>query len=106
MKDRERACYNAGAELTYKLVVAFRDEKPEFQFPPREIALIADLRDCGARLACNPAAVRLVALLIDHCVKETGQAPTAMMLRVCLEEAQIPIKWVSLSELGLSLGAS
>lgn len=106
MRRTEQENYNAGAELTYKLVCAFRDEKPEFQFPSPEIALIADLRDCGARLACNPAAVRLVALLIDHCVKETGQAPTAMMLRVCLEEAKIPIKWVSLSDLGLSAGQS
>jgi hypothetical protein len=85
----KRDTYNAGAELTYKLVCAWKEEKPAFSFPPRDVALIADLRDCGELLARNDTARRLVALLIEHCVKETGQAPTAMMLRVSLEMAGV-----------------
>ncbi len=30
-----------------------------------------------------------------------GDYPTAMMLRVCLEDLDIPIKWVEFEELGI-----
>ncbi|HET7485852.1 MAG TPA: hypothetical protein VFJ64_10830 [Solirubrobacterales bacterium] len=101
--SRDRDNYNAGAELTWRIVQAWQGERPRFAFPPRNIALIADLRDIGERLARNDAAKKLVALLIDHCVKETGQAPTAMMLRVVLEQSGIPIEYVAPSELGLAV---
>ncbi len=96
--------YAKAAELTYRLLLAFRYQEPRFAFPPKEIALIADLRDVAERLARNDSARAVLALVIHHCVKETGQAPTAMMLRICLEEAEIPIETVSLSDLGLSVG--
>lgn len=100
-KRSDRDIYNAGAELTWRIVQAWQGERPRFAFPPREVALVADLRDCGHILAKNEAATKLVALLIDHGVKETGQAPTAMMLRVVLESVGIPIEYQSLSELGI-----
>lgn len=79
------------------------DGPPVFRFPPKDVALLADLRDCGEKLAVNQSARDLVAKLVVDVVQATGQAPTAMMLRVILEELAIPIRWVALEELGLSL---
>lgn len=104
--------YNEGAELTFALMkrwfsrLAPGEEAPRFAFPPKEIALLADLRDIGKRLARNGPAQRLVDHLIDQVVFATGQAPTAMMLRVMLEELGQPIEWVSCSELGLKVPQS
>ena len=84
----------------------WKGEAPRFAFPPKEIVLLADLRDIGERLARNEGARRLLALVIKRCVERTGQAPTAMMLRVVLEELGIEVDQVSLGELGISLGSS
>jgi hypothetical protein len=98
--------YNRSAQLTYEIVRDWDGERPLFAFPPREYALLADLRDIGDKLARNEGARQLVRLLITRCHAATGQAPTAMMLRVVLEELRFPIAWVSLSELGLAVGYS
>lgn len=79
-------------------------EVPRFAFPPAEIALIADLRDIGEQLARNDSARGLVAELVRWVVERTGEAPTAMMLLMSLEVAEIPIERVALSELGLNVG--
>lgn len=99
----ERESYERGAQLTYELVLgwAHREGPPVFAFPPRDVAVLADLRDIGAKLARNDSARELVTHLIDQVVEATGQAPTAMMLRVVLEEVGYPIQWVPLEELGL-----
>lgn len=104
--------YNQGVDLTFALMrqwfarLAPGEEPPRFAFPPKEIALIADLRDVGDRLARNGSAQRLVEHLIDQVVFITGEAPTAMMLRVMLEELGQQIEWVSPSELGLKVPRS
>ncbi len=101
-----RDSYKRAAELTYRLVRGWKGETLRFAFPPKEIALIADLRDIGNRLARNDSARSMVALIIKRCVERHGEAPTAMMLRVSLEMAGLPIETVSLSELGLPVGTS
>jgi hypothetical protein len=95
--------YKAGAELTHKLVREWRGGQLRFAFPPKEIALIRDLRDVGDRLCRSEGARELVALLIKRGVERTGEAPTAMMLRVSLEVEGHAIDWVSLSELGFKV---
>lgn len=109
--DKERAIrqsYELGAQLTYQTVLLWTHAEgpPVFRFPPKDIALVADLRDCGEKLAVNQSARDLVAKLVTDVVANTGQAPTAMMLRVILEEIGHPIEWVELSELGLGGVAS
>jgi hypothetical protein len=98
--------YERGAEITYRLIRDWPGEVPRFAFPPKEIALLADLRDVGERLARNEGARRLLALLIKRCVERTGNAPTAMMLRVVLEELGIDVEYVSLGELGIGAGSA
>jgi hypothetical protein len=102
------ASYNRGAELTHVIIKEWvaSGETPRFAFPPREIALVADLRDIGKRLARNDSALRLVDQLIRVVVHITGSAPTAMMLRVVLEMLDQPIEWVAASELGLQVPRS
>ncbi len=101
----QRETYELGAKLTHALVKEWLEKVPEpprFAFPPKEVALIADLRDVGPKLARNHSAQQLVDHLIELVVAVTGQAPTAMMLRVILDDLGQPIEWVPLSELGLS----
>lgn len=98
--------YERGAQIVLNLVRDWSGEPPRFRFPPREIALLADLRDVGQRLALNDGASELVELLVKRCLERTGQAPTALMLRVVLEQLHIPIETVPLSSLGLSVGTS
>ena len=98
--------YERGCWITFAVVRGWNGDPPRFAFPPKEYALLADLRDIGQRLARNDSARQLVALLIKRCVERTGNAPTAMMLRVVLEELQHPIETVSLSELGLAVGTT
>jgi hypothetical protein len=100
----ERATYEAGAELTAKMIREWRGGQLRFAFPPREVALLADLRDIGHRLARNDAARELVNQLIERCVEATGQAPTAMMLRVILEMEGHAIDWRPLSEFAQGVG--
>jgi len=97
--------YELGARLTYALIRDWckHDARPTFRFPPREYALLADLRDIGDRLAVDDSARRLVKHLVETVVAGTGQAPTAMMLRVILDDLGIPILWVSLEQLGLGV---
>lgn len=105
-----RDAYERGAGITFLFVKRWLEdpalEQPRFAFPPKEYALLADLRDIGTRLARNDGARQLVALLIKRCVERTGEAPTAMMLRVVLEQLGHPIEWVSLSALGLNVGTA
>lgn len=103
--------YNLGANLTHALIKKWlrRDgESPRFAFPPKEVALIADLRDVGKNLARNDSARGLVDHLIDQVVFQTGQAPTAMMLLIILEDLGQSVERLSFSELGIKLprGAS
>lgn len=98
--------YNLGANLTHALIKEWLEKVPEpprFAFAPEGVALIADLRDIGAKLAGNDSARALVDHLIDCVVNVTGQAPTAMMLLVILEDLGQPIERVSLTELGLKV---
>jgi hypothetical protein len=98
--------YERGAEITFAIVRDWKGGPPRFAFPPKGVALIADLRDIGQRLARNDAARELVTLLIKRSVERTGHAPTAMMLLVVLEKLGRPIERVSLSELGLKVGTA
>lgn len=98
--------YERGAAITYNIVRDWKGEAPRFAFPPKEIALLADLRDIGERLARNEGARKLTALLIKRCVERTGQAPTVMMLRVILDELGIEVEYVSLGELGIATGSA
>lgn len=98
--------YERAAELTYRLVRGWKGETLRFAFPPKEIGLIADLRDIGQRLARNDSARQMVALLVNRCLERHGEAPTAMMLRVALECAGLPIETASLSELGIEVATS
>jgi hypothetical protein len=97
--------YELGAQMTYALVKEWLEkvpERPRFLFPPKDVALIADLRDLPMKLAGNDSAQQLVDHLIETVVAVTRNAPTAMMLRVVLEElSPDSIEWVSLEELGL-----
>lgn len=107
--NSERESYDRGATLTFGLVkqwLTTEPEKPRFAFPPKEIALLADLRDIGKKLARNDSARRLVDHLIVWVVGATGNAPTAMMLRMVLEVLKQPIERVSLSDLGLEVPRS
>jgi hypothetical protein len=98
-----RESYEKGAELSLAIVRTWTHPEgaPVFRFPPRDYALLADLRDVGTKLAKNESARDLLNRLIVEVVRSTGQAPTAMMLRVILEECGIPIEWVPLAELHL-----
>lgn len=104
MNRKDRDNYEAGAELTSKIIREWRGGLLHFAFPPRDVALVADLRDIGHRLARNDAARELVKQLIDRCVGQTGQAPTAMMLRVVLEMEGHAIDWRPLSEFAQGVG--
>jgi len=97
--------YNAGANLTYEVVRNFRvfgSGVPEFAFPPRHIALIASLKDIGDKLCRNDAAREMLQLLFAACdYRKLSDYPTAMMLRVALDAAGIPITFVPFEELGI-----
>jgi hypothetical protein len=98
--------YERGAQLTFLLVREWLGkvvERPRFAFPPKDIALIADLRDIGEKLARNDSARELVAHLIECVVNVTGNAPTAMMLRVVLEQLDCAVEYVAPSDLGLAV---
>jgi hypothetical protein len=71
-----------------------------FAMPPKDILLVADLGQVGARLARSDGARRIIALA---CRGPRSQTPTAFMLRVVLERLRIEVAEVSLSELGLSV---
>jgi hypothetical protein len=98
-----RETYEKGTELTYQIVRAWTHPEgpPLFAFPPKDFALLADLRDVGEKLTRNESARQLLNSLIVQVVAATGEAPTAMMLRVCLEMAGCQIRWVPLAELHL-----
>lgn len=103
-----RDTYELGAQLTHAIVKAWieKADPVRFAFPPREIALVADLRQVGQKLARNESARQLVDQLNEHVVSVTGHAPTAMMLRVILEDLGVEIEWVPPSELGLQVPTS
>jgi hypothetical protein len=94
-----KPAYERGAQITYAIVSTWRGAPPRFAFPPKDVALMADLRDVGDKLARNDAARELVALLIKRCVERTGEAPTAMMLRIVLDMLKIPVEEVAPDEL-------
>jgi len=99
--------YNAGANLTYEIVGAYKIRAPRFRFPPRDIALIASIADVGDNLAVNTAARDLVAFLIAECDRrKLGDYPTVMMLRTCLEMHRVEIDFVPFEDLGIAGGAS
>jgi hypothetical protein len=99
------AGYQQGAQLVYEVVGRFKifgSGVPEFLFPPKGVALLASLKDVGANLANNDAARDLLAgIFADWEARELADWPTAMMLQVCLEAHEIPIKRVPFEELGL-----
>lgn len=97
--------YEATCTMTIELVERHKGNRPEFQLPPSQIAFMASLADIGIRIACNAAALDLIADLM----RETGRRqlrdfPTAMMLELALEHHGIAIKRVSLGELGIGIG--
>lgn len=99
---REDRNYELGAELTYRVLERFKLFGPEFQFPPPEIALLASVADVGKYLARNETARVVIRELMSDCDRlKLGDYPTAMMLLVCLEEHDIPIKRVPFEELGI-----
>jgi hypothetical protein len=96
--------YQDCADRLDKMVAALavHAEAPRFAFPPPEIALLAGVDQVGHRLARNETAHALVeAVKLRFTIAEM---PTVMMLRAILELREIPIDFVSLSELGLSEG--
>lgn len=97
--------YEAGANLTYEVVRDFQifgPGRPEFAFPPRDIALIASLKDVGDKLCRNDAARELLQLLLSACDhRKIGDYPTVMMLRAVLDLRGIPFTIVPFAELGL-----
>ena len=89
----EDSTYELGAQLTFRVLERFKIFGPEFQFPPPDIALIASIADCGKYLARNETARVVLRELMSECDRlQLGDYPTAMMLRVALEELDIPIK--------------
>lgn len=101
-RDDDAANYELGAKLTVVVLERFKMFGPEFQFPSPDIALIASIADCGKYLARNEAARVVIRELMSECDRlQLGDYPTAMMLRVALEELDIPIKWVEFHELGI-----
>jgi hypothetical protein len=98
----EDVSYELGAQLTFRVLERFKMFGPEFQFPPPDIALIASIADVGKYLARNETARVVIRELMSECDRlQLGDYPTAMMLRVCLEQLDIPIKWVPFAELGI-----
>jgi hypothetical protein len=95
--------YTATCAMTDELVRRARGSGPRFRFP-RKVALIASITEIGPRLAQNAAALELLAELEAE-TKRRGLAdvPTVMMLRATLELNGIPIRFVPLAELGLSI---
>jgi hypothetical protein len=94
--------YQAGANVTFVVVGQFKIFDPKFRFPPPEIALIASIVDVGKYLARNTVAHQLLKELMKECDRlKLGDYPTAMMLRVCLEEHNVPIEYVPFDELGI-----
>lgn len=101
-RDDDAASYELGAKLTVVVLERFKMFGPEFQFPPPDVALIASIADVGQYLARNETARVVIRELMTECDRlQLGDYPTAMMLRVALEELDIPIKWVAFHELGI-----
>jgi hypothetical protein len=96
--------YERGAQRLYELVRDWDGEPPRFAFPPKEFALIADLRQVGHQLALNDGARELVRLAITVGLAEFDSVPTTIM-RVVLEMLGRPIEWRSLSELGFDMAS-
>lgn len=90
--------------MTDELVRRARAAGPKFRFPPEQMPLIASIADVGHMLAENEAAHRL----LDDLMAETGKRkmrdfPTVAMLEAALCLNGIPIRRVSLEELGFSV---
>jgi hypothetical protein len=86
----------------YRVLEAFKMFGPEFQFPTPDIALIASIADVGKYIARNETARVVLREAISECDRlKLDDVPTAMMLRICLEQLDIPIKWVPFAELGI-----
>ena len=100
------AMYERCAELTHEMVGRFKADAPAFVMPPKEIAIIGPLTGIGPRLACNTAAVHLLAAVVSACKRRGWDDPTVMMLRVALDMHEIHYEVVSLSDLGLEVGTS
>ncbi len=99
---RKRRSYDKGCAMVYELVARWKPRAPAFRFPPRDLAFIASLADCGEQLATNAAACELVAeILAEALRRRLDDVPTAMMLRASLELQQIPISHVAFAELGI-----
>lgn len=101
--DRDR--YEDGAQMTYEIIGRWRvfgRGVPEFRFPPKDFALLADLGDVGMCLASNEPAKALVRQLLEEKkLRNLPENPTAMMLLVCLEKHGYKVKHVPLEELNL-----
>jgi hypothetical protein len=98
------ADYELAGQLTFRVLERFKMFGPEFQFPPKEIAFIASIADVGKHLARNATAHAVIRELISECDRlKLCDYPTTMMLRVCLEDLDIPIKWVPFDELGIAV---
>lgn len=80
----------------------FGSARPEFWFPPREIALLASIADVGKNIARNDAARELIAQLMKECDRrKLNDYPTVMMLLTALDYHGIPFKHVPFEELGI-----
>lgn len=105
---RDPGC-EATCDMTYEVVRRFHllHTQARFAFPPREIALLASLADIGHRLCRNGNARALVnELLAESTRRGHRDFPTAMMLRVVLDQLGISWEPVPLSELGLKVPTS
>lgn len=102
-RDPDEVTYELGGQLTYRVLERFKIFVPEFQFPPRDVALIASIADVGKYIARNETARVVLRELMAECDRlKLPDYPTAMMLRVCLEELDIPIKWLeTVADLGI-----
>lgn len=94
--------YEKGLRLCIKLVSEWNSagEPPRFVFPPEDLLFIADLQQCGDKLALNDTARDLVALLILRCRERLGKIPTSLMLLVALEEAGHTVERKPFEEFG------
>ncbi len=102
MKIPSKTDYNAGANLTFEIVGAYKVRAPRFRFPPEGVALIASIADVGDNLCVNSSARDLVAYLLAECKRrKLGDFPTVMMLQVCLEMHGLEVDRVPFEDLGI-----
>lgn len=94
--------YEETCQMTWELVSAWTTfhGAPAFAYPPAGIALIAALPDVKRMLTRNDSARMLCdALAAETKRRRLADEPTAMMILVSLQQAEIPIERVALQRL-------